>query len=106
MALELGAAAQERWKNFIEGYRESSPLALNDFGAIALFAPARHFWFLGEYASRSDEWGSAVVPPGWLRTLVDRLEQEERLSRLRSDGNARSDAAQEKERRVEHRCMR
>ncbi|CAD6517098.1 phosphotransferase enzyme family protein [Paraburkholderia metrosideri] len=72
---KLSAEQCERWKCFIDGYCESSPLSSSDFAAIALFVSARHFWFLGEYASRSDEWGSAVLPPGWLRQQVDRLEQ-------------------------------
>lgn len=72
---ELDAEQLERWKSFIEGYRESSPLSSSDFTAIAPFVSARHFWFLGEYASRSDEWGSAVLPPKWLHKQVDKLER-------------------------------
>lgn len=73
--LPLSAQEYERWKCFIDGYRASSPLSSNDFAAIALFVSARHFWFLGEYASRSDEWGSAALPPKWLQKQVDKLEQ-------------------------------
>jgi Ser/Thr protein kinase RdoA (MazF antagonist) len=70
-----GGAESERWKSFIDGYREAAPLPANDFAAIALFVSARHFWYLGEYASRADEWGSSAVPVGWLRRQVDKLEQ-------------------------------
>lgn len=72
--LELSAAQCEQWQSFIQGYRESSPLSSSDFAAIAPFVSARHFWFLGEYASRSDEWGSAALPPKWLRKQADKLE--------------------------------
>lgn len=73
--LEPGAEECERWRCFIDGYRSSSPVSSIDFTAIALFVSARHFWFLGEYASRSDEWGSAALPPKWLQKQVDKLEQ-------------------------------
>ena len=73
--LEPGAEERERWMCFIDGYRASSPLSSNDFAAIALFVSARHFWFLGEYASRSDEWGSAALPPKWLQKQVDKLDR-------------------------------
>lgn len=73
--LELSAEQFERWKCFVDGYRESSPLSPSDFSAIALFVSARHLWFLGEYASRSDEWGSAVLPPEWLQSQVNKLER-------------------------------
>lgn len=73
--LELNVEQLERWKSFIEGYRESSLLSSSDFTAIAPFVSVRHFWFLGEYASRSDEWGSGVLPPKWLHKQVDKLEQ-------------------------------
>jgi Ser/Thr protein kinase RdoA (MazF antagonist) len=73
--LELSSEQSERWKSFVDGYREVSPLSPSDCSAIALFVSARHFWFLGEYASRSDEWGSAVLPPKWLQKQADKLEQ-------------------------------
>jgi Ser/Thr protein kinase RdoA (MazF antagonist) len=73
--MELSPEQSERWKYFVEGYREVSSLPPNDLSAIALFVSARHFWFLGEYASRSDEWGSAVLPPKWLQKQADKLEQ-------------------------------
>lgn len=72
---QADSAESERWKYFIDGYREVSPVSSDDFAAIAWFVSARHFWFLGEYASRADEWGSSAVPPGWLRRQVDKLEE-------------------------------
>lgn len=72
---KLNDVQGERWQCFIDGYRESSALSSSDVSAIALFVSARHFWFLGEYASRSDEWGSAALPPEWLRQQADRLDQ-------------------------------
>ncbi|SDR48505.1 Ser/Thr protein kinase RdoA involved in Cpx stress response, MazF antagonist [Paraburkholderia fungorum] len=72
---DLSTGQSERWKYFVDGYREVSPLSTSDYAAIALFVSARHFWFLGEYASRSDEWGSAVLPRIWLQKQADKLEQ-------------------------------
>jgi Ser/Thr protein kinase RdoA (MazF antagonist) len=77
--LELSAEQSERWRCFVDGYREISPLSTSDLSAIALFVSARHFWFLGEYASRTDEWGSAVLPPEWLQEQADKLEQWQAL---------------------------
>ncbi|WP_345816922.1 phosphotransferase (plasmid) [Paraburkholderia sp. PREW-6R] len=73
--LELSAEQSEQWRCFVDGYREVSPLSPSDYSAIALFVSARHFWFLGEYASRSGEWGSAALPPEWLEKQVGKLEQ-------------------------------
>jgi Ser/Thr protein kinase RdoA (MazF antagonist) len=72
---EPNASELERWKCFIDGYRELTLLSSNDYAAIAPFVSARHLWFLGEYASRCDEWGSARLPPRWLRKQVRKLEQ-------------------------------
>jgi Ser/Thr protein kinase RdoA (MazF antagonist) len=77
--LELSAEQSERWRCFVDGYREVSPLSTDDLSAIALFVSARHFWFLGEYASRTDEWGSAVLPSEWLQEQADKLEQWQAL---------------------------
>ncbi|MDR5760701.1 phosphotransferase [Caballeronia sp. LZ035] len=71
----LSDEQRERWTCFVEGYRDVSPVPANDYSAIALFVSARHFWFLGEYASRSDEWGSSALPLEWLRKQADKLEQ-------------------------------
>jgi Ser/Thr protein kinase RdoA (MazF antagonist) len=76
---ELSVEQRARWTCFIDGYQEVSPLSPHDFSAIALFVSARHFWFLGEYASRSDEWGSGVLPSAWLQQQADKLEQWQAL---------------------------
>ncbi|CDZ32760.1 Hypothetical protein NGAL_HAMBI1146_00260 [Neorhizobium galegae bv. officinalis] len=49
------------WDVFIEGYRAVRPIALYDFEAAQCFVIVRHFWLMGEYASRSQEWGSNAV---------------------------------------------
>jgi Ser/Thr protein kinase RdoA (MazF antagonist) len=51
------------WHPFIEGYRSIRELARADFEAAHLFVPIRHIWLLGEWASRTSEWGSQAVPP-------------------------------------------
>ncbi|MDR5837013.1 phosphotransferase [Caballeronia sp. LZ034LL] len=70
----LSEEQHARWTCFVEGYRAVSPVSPNDYAAIARFVCARHFWFLGEYASRSDEWGSAALPLEWLRKQAGKLE--------------------------------
>jgi Ser/Thr protein kinase RdoA (MazF antagonist) len=75
----LNDGQRERWKSFIEGYRESAAIPSNDFAAIALFVSARNFWLLGEYASRLDEWGSEALPLEWLQKQVEKLEQWQTL---------------------------
>lgn len=62
-----------RWHHFLKGYRSIQHLPQADFEAIALFVPVRHFWFIGEYASRIHEWGSQALPQPWLQKQVELL---------------------------------
>src|SRR6266700_1473970 len=54
------------WHAFIEGYRAIRELPHADFEAVHLFVPIRHLWFVGEYASRIQEWGKLAVPADWI----------------------------------------
>jgi Ser/Thr protein kinase RdoA (MazF antagonist) len=70
------------WHEFIAGYRSIHPIAPADLEATDLFVPIRHFWLLGEYASRVDEWGSGHLPAAWLVKELDFMQswEHERLS--------------------------
>jgi len=52
------------WSAFVDGYREVRPILLNDFEVAHRFVIVRHFWLMGEYASRAQEWGSESI--GWI----------------------------------------
>ena len=73
MATDLDADKHERWKCFLKGYRRIQQLPSVDFDAITLFVSVRHFWFLGEFASRIHEWGSQALPQPWLQKQVELL---------------------------------
>lgn len=60
-----------QWQHFLRGYRQVSPIADQDFEAIAAFVPIRHIWLLGERASRIHEWGTQGLPASWLRKQLD-----------------------------------
>jgi Ser/Thr protein kinase RdoA (MazF antagonist) len=59
------------WYAFIEGYRTIRELSHGDFEAVHLFVPIRHLWFVGEYASRANEWGSQAVPADWIAAQLN-----------------------------------
>ncbi|MBB4483309.1 hypothetical protein GGE46_005930 [Rhizobium etli] len=40
------------------------PITPEDFEAALRFVIVRHFWLMGEYASRAQEWGIEAV--GWI----------------------------------------
>ncbi len=52
------------WDAFIDGYRAVRPITPDDFEAALRLVIVRHFWLMGEYASRAPEWGSNTV--GWI----------------------------------------
>jgi len=74
--------AQHRavWTAFLDGYRRRRPIRQADLDAIMLFVRAREVWFLGQYASYLDQWGSESFTAPWIRT---------RLAALRAWGQAR-----------------
>lgn len=69
----LDAAALERWRRYLAGYRSQRPLAAADFEAIAAFVAVRQFWLMGEYAGRLAVWGTQSLPTSWLREQVGLL---------------------------------
>lgn len=54
------------WVSFLKGFRQVQPIPRHDFDAISLFVPIRHFWLMGERASRLHEWGAQALPQWWL----------------------------------------
>ncbi len=81
--VSFGRRTTSRWTAFIEGYRAVRPIAPDDFQAALHFVIVRHFWLMGEYAARVDEWGSNTV--GWIAREVDFLrtwESRELIGRL------------------------
>jgi Ser/Thr protein kinase RdoA (MazF antagonist) len=59
------------WDAFVDGYRTVRPITPNDLDAAHWFVLVRHFWIMGEYASRAPEWGSEPVK--WITREVDFL---------------------------------
>ena len=64
--VSFGRKLTAMWDAFVEGYRAARPISPNDFEAAHRFVIVRHFWLMGEYASRAQEWGSNAV--GWVAT--------------------------------------
>lgn len=71
--------AAEKWHRFLRGYESQRKVETVDIDAIPLFVGMRHFWFLGEYASRRAQWGSEALPVVWLRKQADLLRSWQEL---------------------------
>ena len=67
------AEVSEKWSRFLGGYRAHGTVKAEDLAAIPLFVGIRHFWLLGEYASRRHHWGSQALPTSWLRKQAELL---------------------------------
>ncbi|KAA0701162.1 kinase [Neorhizobium sp. P12A] len=81
--VSFGRNSTRRWGAFIEGYRAVRPITPADFEAALHFVIVRHFWLMGEYAARANEWGSNTV--GWIARETNFLkmwETEQLLDRL------------------------
>ncbi|ATU94035.1 hypothetical protein BLM14_19780 (plasmid) [Phyllobacterium zundukense] len=73
------------WHAFVEGYRSVRRLNPIDFEAAHFFVPIRHFWLMGEYASRTVEWGREALSEKWLGRQLEYLlawEQEKLMPKL------------------------
>jgi Ser/Thr protein kinase RdoA (MazF antagonist) len=62
--ISFGRKLTTMWDAFVDGYRAVRPITPDDFEAALRFVIVRHFWLMGEYASRAQEWGSHSV--GWI----------------------------------------
>lgn len=58
------------WPEFLEGYRKIRAISTTDLNALPSFVAIRHFWLMGEYAERSDEWGAELFDRTWLDQQV------------------------------------
>lgn len=56
--VSFGRSSVTRWLAFVDGYQSIRPIAPDDFEAAIHFVIVRHFWLMGEHASRAGEWGS------------------------------------------------
>jgi len=66
---------EAKWGHFVNGYRSVAPIPPADFDAIITFVAIRHFWLMGEYASRLPKMGLRVFRGSWFRKnfeFVDR----------------------------------
>ena len=54
------------WQAFIEGYRSVRSIPAIDYEATHVFVPIRHIWLMGQWASRTSEWGSEALNAAWL----------------------------------------
>lgn len=73
------AEVNEKWSRFIAGYSAHRTIEVEDLEAIPLFVGLRHFWLLGEYASRRHHWGSQALPTSWLKKQTELLHSWEDL---------------------------
>jgi Ser/Thr protein kinase RdoA (MazF antagonist) len=62
--ISFGRSLTAVWHAFLDGYRAIRPITPDDFEAAVRLVTVRHFWLMGEYASRAQEWGSNSV--GWI----------------------------------------
>jgi Ser/Thr protein kinase RdoA (MazF antagonist) len=51
----------------VDGYCSVEPVTSTDFRAITTFVAIRHFWLMGEYASRLNRMGLRVFRGPWFR---------------------------------------
>lgn len=71
----FGRQQSALWDAFVGGYRAVRPIKPDDFEAALHFVIVRHIWLMGEYASRTQEWGSNAVD--WIAKEADFLRQWE-----------------------------
>ena len=60
-------ALQSKWNAFFGGYLEVLPVADVDIAAMSAFLTIRHFWLMGEYASRAQRMGVQIFRAPWFR---------------------------------------
>ncbi|MGI4861360.1 MAG: phosphotransferase enzyme family protein [Janthinobacterium lividum] len=58
------------WNAFFSAYLEILPVSDVDIQAISTFLTIRHFWLMGEYASRAQRTGLRIFRAPWFRERV------------------------------------
>jgi Ser/Thr protein kinase RdoA (MazF antagonist) len=62
---------ETKWRHFVSGYRSVAPIPSVDFEAVMVFVAIRHFWLMGEFASRVHRMGLGVFRGPWFRENFD-----------------------------------
>jgi Ser/Thr protein kinase RdoA (MazF antagonist) len=75
----LSDKSKEKWRHFIDAYREMKSVPEADIAAISCFMAVREIWLLGEYAAKASIWGSQAIPTDYLRRQAMMLQQWETL---------------------------
>jgi Ser/Thr protein kinase RdoA (MazF antagonist) len=73
----MAAERRHLWRPFVEEYQDAHPISAADLEAIPLFVAARHLWLMGEYAARTDEWGTDWLNEVWLERQLAFLREWE-----------------------------
>ena len=71
---------ETKWRHFVDGYRSVQPVPPVDFEAITVFVAIRHFWLMGEYASRLHRMGSRVFRGPWFRKNFELVKEWQALA--------------------------
>lgn len=71
---------EANWGNFLKGYCSVVPVASVDFQAIPVFIAIRHFWLMGEYASRLHRLGSQIFRGRWFRSNFELVKEWQSLA--------------------------
>jgi Ser/Thr protein kinase RdoA (MazF antagonist) len=64
------------WRTFITAYRGGRPIPDSDYGALGVLVAVRHFWIMGNFASRLP---NTPVPVDWFRQAMDLVRKWEGL---------------------------
>lgn len=73
----LGRESLHVWKPFLDGYGSRRAISPDEWQAVLVFVCIRHFWLIGEYASRVPQWGMESVSQRWLDRQVRFLQNWE-----------------------------
>jgi Ser/Thr protein kinase RdoA (MazF antagonist) len=71
---------EANWRHFVNGYRSVEPVSSADFEAITTFVAIRHFWLMGEYASRLNRMGMRVFRSPWFRKNFELVKEWQYLT--------------------------
>ncbi|HEY8746100.1 MAG TPA: phosphotransferase, partial [Chloroflexota bacterium] len=76
--LDYRATMEERWRQFLQGYREVRPLNDVDLAATPLFAAIRQIWYMGLHAGNHRDWGYIRLNDRWFDWCLKFLRDWER----------------------------
>jgi Ser/Thr protein kinase RdoA (MazF antagonist) len=64
------------WRTFISAYRGVRPIPASDYGALGVLVAVRHFWIMGNFASRLT---NTPIPVDWFRQAIGLVRKWESL---------------------------